>query len=168
TPSSIELNTFGLDELPESTATLLKARLKNYDALKNAKLILNQNRSRNLDNLKYMEQIRLRDSLDLLSQSEKIMFLENKLKSLSKLEQLQIPFDKLTREVKINYAAVSRISYATVITSNFSKMDTLSVFTVKWNNNSIDEAGISKQQPQLERWLKERFDLDSLVVRREN
>jgi hypothetical protein len=115
-----------------------------------------------------MEQIRLRDSLDLLSQSEKIMFLENKLKSLSKLEQLQIPFDKLTREVKINYAAVSRISYATVITSNFSKMDTLSVFTVKWNNNSIDEAGISKQQPQLERWLKERFDLDSLVVRREN
>lgn len=168
TPSSIELNTFGLDELPESTATLLKARLKNYDALKNAKLILNQNRSRNLDNLKYMEQIRLRDSLDLLSQSEKIMFLENKLKSLSKLEQLQIPFDKLTREVKINYAAVSRISYATVITSNFSKMDTLSVFTVKWNNNNIDEAGISKQQPQLERWLKERFDLDSLVVRREN
>jgi len=167
-PSSIQLNTFGLDELPESTAALLKDRLKNYDALKNVSLILNQNRNRNLDNLKYMEQLRLRDSLDLLSQSEKIVFLEKKLKSLSKLDNLQIPFNKLTKEVKINYDAVSRISYATVITSNFSKTDTLSVFTVKWNTKAINEAGILKQQPQLERWLKQRFDLDSLVVKREN
>ena len=166
--SSIQLNTFGLDEIPESTTALLRDRLKNYDALKNTNLILNQNRSKNLDNLKYMEQIRYRDSIDLLSQSEKIVFLEKKLNSLSKMEQLQIPFESLTKEVKINYEAVSRLSYATVITSNFSKTDTLSVFTVKWNTKAINEAGILKKQPQLERWLKQRFDLDSLVVKREN
>ena len=32
----------------------------------------------------------------------------------------------------------------------------------------LNEAGILKKQPQLERWLKQRFDLDSLVVKREN
>ncbi|MBP0903471.1 DUF389 domain-containing protein [Mariniflexile gromovii] len=165
--SSIQLNTFGLDEIPESTAALLKDRMKNYDALKNAELILNQNRSKNLDNLKYMEQIRYRDSLDILSQSQKIVFLEDKLKSLSKLEKQQIPFDELTKEVKINYEDVSRLSYSTVITSNFSKIDTLSVFTIKWNKNTIDEANVSKQQRKLERWLKQRFDLDSLIIRRE-
>ncbi|WP_372753381.1 DUF389 domain-containing protein [Mariniflexile sp.] len=164
--SSIQLNSFGLDEIPESTAALLKARMKNYDALKNVNLVLNQNRSKNLESLKYMEQIRYRDSIDLLSQSDKIVFLEKKLRSLSKLEEQQIPFDNLTKEVKINYEEVSRISYATVITSNFSKIDTLSVFTVKWNENSKEES-IVKQQEKLSSWLKQRFDLDSLVVKRE-
>ncbi|WP_308993863.1 DUF389 domain-containing protein [Mariniflexile litorale] len=165
--SSIELNTFGLDEIPESTIALLKDRLKNYDALKNTNLIFNQNKSKNLDNLKYMEQIRYRDSIDMLSQSEKIVFLEGKLKGLAKLEAQQIPFDELTKEVKINYEDVSRLEYATVITSNFSKIDTLSVFTIKWNNKSIKEADILKQQNKLERWLKQRFDLDSLIIKRE-
>jgi uncharacterized hydrophobic protein (TIGR00271 family) len=164
--SSINLNIFGLDEVDETTIALLKDRLKNYNALRTADLVLNQNRSRNLDNLKYMEQIRYRDSVDILSQSEKIMFYEKKLKSLSKLEELQIPFDELTKEVKINYEEVSRLSYATVMTSNFSKTDTLSVFTIKWNE-SVSEAVILKQQDKLERWLKQRFDLDSLVFRRE-
>ena len=165
--SSIELNTFGLDEIPETTVALLKDRLRNYDALKSTILVLNQNRNKNIDNLRYMEQIRYRDSIDLLSQSDKIIFLENKLKSLSKLEKQQIPFDALTKEVKINYEDVSRLSYATVITSNFSKTDTLSVFTVKWNENTINEADVLKQQSKLERWLKQRFDLDSLVINRE-
>lgn len=164
--SYIQLNTFDLDEVPESTVALLKDRLKNYDALKNVNLIFNQNRSRNLGNLKYMEQIRYRDSVDLLSQSDKITYLERKLKSLSKLEAQQIPFDELTKEVKINYEAVSRLSYATVITSNFSKIDTLSVFTVKWQESS-NETDISKQQERLGRWLKQRFNLDSLVIKRE-
>lgn len=165
--SSIELNTFGLDEIPESTIALLEDRLKEYDALKNVNLVFNQNRNKNLDNLKYMEQIRYRDSIDMLSQSQKIVFLEGKLKSLAKLEAQQIPFDKLTKEVKINYENVSRLSYSTVITSNFSKIDTLSVFTVKWNEGSVKEADILKQQNKLERWLKQRFDLDSLVIKRE-
>ncbi|MFD0989937.1 DUF389 domain-containing protein [Mariniflexile jejuense] len=165
--SSIELNTFGLDVIPESTTALLKERLKNYNALKNTNLILHQNRNKNIDNLKHMEQIRYRDSLDILSQSDKIVFLENKLKSLSKLEKQQIPFDELTKEVQINYEAVSRLSYSTVLTSNFSKTDTLSVFTVKWNKKAIKAADILKQQDKLGRWLKQRFKLDSLVVNQE-
>ena len=166
--STIELNTFGLDEVPESTIALLEDRLKSYDALKNTDLVLNQNKIKNQDNMRYMVQIRYRDSIDILSQSQKIVFLESKLKSLSKLEQLQIPFDALTKEVKINYDAVSRLTYSTVITSNFSKIDTLSVFTVKWNDSLVKEADILKQQDKLGRWLKQRFELDSLIVKREN
>jgi uncharacterized hydrophobic protein (TIGR00271 family) len=165
--STIELNTFGLDEVPESTIALLEDRLKSYDALKNTDLVLNQNKIKNQDNMRYMVQIRYRDSIDILSQSQKIVFLESKLKSLSKLEQLQIPFDALTKEVKINYDAVSRLTYSTVITSNFSKIDTLSVFTVKWNDSLVKEADILKQQDKLGRWLKQRFELDSLIVKRE-
>ncbi|MFG6685654.1 DUF389 domain-containing protein [Mariniflexile sp. HNIBRBA6329] len=166
-PSSIVLNSFGLDEVPQGTIEILRSRLKDYDALANVELVLNQNKTKNLGTLRYMEQIRYRDSIDLLSQTQKIAFLEEKLKNLSKLEAQQIPFDDLTKEVKINYENVDRLSYSTVITSNFSKIDTLSVFTVKWNEKAIREEDVLKQQSKLERWLKQRFDLDSLVIKRE-
>lgn len=164
--SSVNINTFFLDEVPESTIALLKERMKSYDALKSADLIFNQNKSKNLGTLKYMQQIRYRDSLDLRSQSEKITLLEKRLKRLSTLEAQQIPFDELTKEVKIVYETVEQLSYAIVITSNFSKTDTLSVFSVKWKNNE-SESNILKKQDKLGRWLKQRFSLDSLVVKRE-
>ncbi|GAA4293573.1 DUF389 domain-containing protein [Aestuariibaculum suncheonense] len=166
-PSTIELNTFGLDEVPESTIALLQDRMLKYDALKSAVLIFNQNKNKNLDNLKYMEQIRYRDSIDLLSQSQKIVFLESKLKSLEKLERLQIPFDDLTKEVKILYEGINKLSYSSVITSNFNKTDTLSVITAKWDTKKINEKDIASQQEKLEKWLRQKYKLDSLVVTRQ-
>ena len=101
--SSIDINTFGLDEIPESTINLLKGRMKDFSSLTESSLNFNQNISKNLDNFRYMEELRYRDSLDLLSQTQKIDFLEGKVKQLSKLERHYIPFEELTQEVKINY-----------------------------------------------------------------
>lgn len=165
--SYILLNTFGLDEIPESKIAKLEERLKNYKALKNTTLRINQNRLKNLDNLKYMEQIRYRDSLDLLSQGERIVYLEGELSRLGQLEKMQIPFEALTKEVKINYEAVKTISFSNVINSNFKKMDTVTVFGVKWNDSLISNADIPKKQKQLEDWLRVKYNLDTLVVRRD-
>lgn len=166
-PSIVELNSFGLDQIPDNTIAVLKGRMKDYPALANAQLVFNQNRSKNLDNMRYMAQLRYRDSLDLLSQSEKIIFLENKVRKLSKYEALQIPFEELTKEVAINYENIDRLSYSSVISSNFKKLDTIAEFTVKWNN-AIKADAIAKEQNKLERWLKQKYKLDTLVVRREN
>ncbi|WP_242157958.1 DUF389 domain-containing protein [Aestuariivivens sediminis] len=166
--SVIEINTFGLDEIPESTIALLQNRLKDYNALANSRLQINQNKSKNLDNLRYMEELRTRDSLDLLSQTEKIKFLENKVRQLSKLEKNYIAFEELIKEVKINYETIEQFSYANVINSNFSKMDTLSVFTVKWVDSLANEDHRKKDREKLERWLKQKLKLDTLIVRRDN
>ncbi|WP_242119875.1 DUF389 domain-containing protein [Aestuariivivens sediminicola] len=168
TGSMIELNTFGLDEIPESTIALLENRMKDYRALANSRLLINQNRSRNIDNLRYMEELRTRDSLDLLSQSEKINFLENKVRQLSKLEKNYIAFEELVKEVKINYETIEQFSYANVINSNFSKMDTISVFSVKWIDSLAKEELRQKDHEKLEKWLKQKLKLDTLIVRREN
>jgi hypothetical protein len=166
--SLIELNTFGLDQIPDSTIDLLQGRLKDYSALANAQLVVNQNRSKNLDNFKYMEELRARDSLDLLSQTHKIAFLESKVSQLSKLEKNYIAFDELVKEVKINYETIEQFSYANVINSNFTKMDTLSVFSVKWVDSLAKEDVREKDKEKLEKWLKLKLDLDTLVVRRVN
>ena len=165
---TIELNTFGLDEIPESTISLIKKRMDDYGALSNCDLIINQNKSKNLDNFKYMTELRTRDSLDLLSQSQKVAYLENKVKQLSKLEKNYIPFEELTKEVKINYETIEKISFAHVITSNFNKMDTLTVFTVKWNDSLANEKVKIKDQEKLEKWLKLKLKLDTLEVKRVN
>lgn len=165
-PSTIELNSFGLDQIPDNTISVIRARMKDYPALANTKLIFNQNRSRNLDNMRYMSQLRLRDSLDLLSQAERIVFLEDMVRKLGKYEALQIPFVELTKEVKINYEDIERLSYSSVISSNFEKLDTIAEFTVKWKDK-IKEDVIAKEQEKLQRWLKQKYKLDTLVVRRQ-
>ncbi|MBR9757289.1 MAG: DUF389 domain-containing protein [Algicola sp.] len=163
--SVIELNTFGLDEIPESTIAVLQDRLNEYSSCKNTVLKVNQNKSKNLDHLRYMEQIRYRDSLDLLSQSQRIVFLENRLKKLEKLERNLIPFEEFTKEVNINYEAIKHISFSNVIVSNFKKMDTLTVFTVEWDKALIAKEQIPRKQKQLEDWLKVKYNLDSMQVK---
>lgn len=163
--STIELNTFGLDEVPESTIALLQDRLEEYRSLKNTRLIINQNRFKNLDNMRYMEELRTRDSLDLLSQNQKIVFLENRVQRLSKLEKNYFDFDDLAKEVEINYETIEEFSYANVINSNFKKLDTLSVFYVKWNDKKANASIKEKDGNRLYKWLNQKLKLDSIVVR---
>tara|TARA_R110000868_G_scaffold95865_3_gene263495 strand:+ start:1989 stop:3458 length:1470 start_codon:yes stop_codon:yes gene_type:complete len=167
--SAIELSTFGLDdEISDETITLLQSRMRDYRALSDVKLVVNQNRSKNLDNFKYMEELRTRDSLDLLSQTQKIAYLESVVLRLSKFEKNYIPLDELLKEVKINYETIEQFSYAKVINSNFSKMDTLSVFSIKWVDSLAKEDVRKKDKEKLEKWLKIKLNLDTLVVRRVN
>ena len=70
--------------------------------------------------------------------------------------------------MKINYETIEQFSYANVINSNFSKMDTLSVFSVKWIDSLAKEDFRIKDKEKLEKWLKLKLDLDTLVIRRIN
>ncbi len=169
TDNMILLNSFGLDEIPDTTIDVLRTRLSSYPSLaSNTQLIFNQSKSTGLDNFKYMKELRSRDSLDILSQTQKIAFLENKVKQLSILEKNYFAFDELTKELKINYDAIEKISYSNVISSNFSKMDTLSVFEVKWVDSLSNNESRTKDKAKLENWLKFKLDLDTLVVKRLN
>nr|WP_316932001.1 hypothetical protein [Bizionia psychrotolerans] len=163
--SYIEFNTFGLGEIPETTINLIKSKTSDYPALANTRIIFNQSRTEQYDNMKFMEQLRYRDSIDLISQSQKISFLEDRVKLLSAYEKNTIPFNDVIQEVKINYENLERFSYANEIESDFEKTDTISVFSVKWDREKINTAGIAKEQDKLERWLKVKLKLDTLVVR---
>ena len=165
---TIAINTFGLDEIPNTTITLLKARLKDYRTLNNTVLLVNQNRLESLDNLKYMEELRSRDSLDLLSQAEKISFLENKVIQLSKYERNQIAFDEVSKKAKILFENLDQFSYSIEIITNFSKTDTLPVVSLKWNKKAGNQEVFLKDQEKIKEWLKTELKLDSLIVKSEN
>ncbi len=165
--SIIELIPFGTDEISEDTRRFLEARFEDpkYAALKGTHLLINQVKNRTINNLEYMEELRTRDSLDLLSQGQKISFLENRVRVLSRLERDQIPFKDVVQEAKINYENLESITYAREVTTNFSKIDTLSVFTLKWIDSLSTSESIAKDSKKLEEWLKVKLKNNALVVK---
>jgi len=163
--STIELTTFGSDQIAQSTLDVLRARLQDYAGLQNTKIVLNQSNRDNSyeDEVRYMEQLRARDSIDILSQSQKIIYLEEKVAELSKLEKGQIPFKALCDEAVINYENLERLSYSKTLVSDFKKIDTLSRFEVKWAD-SVDASVIAKDKNRLYNWLKFKLKVDTLAL----
>jgi len=163
--SRIEISTFGSDEIPQSTINVLKQRFIAYNSLAGVDLQVNQATNRVINNLEYMEELRMRDSLDLLSQNQKIRFLENKVKKLSKLEHDQIPFEDVLTEVKINFENLEQFSFSNEIQSNFKEIDTIKVFNIKWTDSLVTDEMKNKDTQRLYEFLKARLDLDTLSVR---
>ncbi|MCH1547368.1 MAG: DUF389 domain-containing protein [Flavobacteriaceae bacterium] len=164
--SIIELTTLGNDQISEDLEFVLNTKMKNYSSLNDTELIINQSIFREINNLEYMEELRSRDSMDLLSKTQKIVFLEDKVKELLVLEKNYVEFPNLLEELKINYTDIKEFSYSNVLRSNFKSIDTLSVFYVKWSDSLIDESLISAKSLQLEQWLKYKLNLDSIVIKR--
>jgi uncharacterized hydrophobic protein (TIGR00271 family) len=164
--SSIELTSFGADQIEESTVSVLRNRLLDYTSLANTKLILNQSLRDNSfrDQQRYMEELRLRDSLDLLSRDQKIAYLEEKMAKLRSLEKNIIPFQEICVEAKINYENLETISYASTLRSNFNKIDTLTVFNVTWDS-SISKRDRAKSMTRIYEWLKYKLQKDTLILK---
>ncbi len=164
--SSIELATFGQDQITETTLNLLKNRMSNYSALNDTKLLLNQSGMDNsLGNEKrYMEELRFRDSLDIRKKNRRIVDLERQVAQLNKLERSYIPFKEICDEAKMLYSDLVTIRLSNNLTSNFNTIDTLAVFNVRWNE-STDDSVKESQRDGLEEWLKFKLKLDTLIVR---
>ncbi|MFT4850067.1 MAG: putative hydrophobic protein (TIGR00271 family) [Sediminicola sp.] len=164
--STIELTSFGADQIGESTMSLLRNRLLDYTALAKTNLVLNQSLSDNSfqDEVRYMEELRARDSLDLLTKDQKIVYLEERMFKLRRLEKGIIPFQEICIEAKINYENLETISYASTLISNFSKIDTLAVFNVTWDV-AVSEENKEKDMKKLYEWLKYKIKMDTLLLK---
>ncbi len=92
------------------------------------------------------------------AKEEQIKLLENE---LSKFYNAQIPFLKVSQEARINYNGLKDISYAKVVHTDFNTLDTITVFRTQWFD-SIPES--TQQQVLLEKWLKTRLELDTLII----
>jgi hypothetical protein len=157
----------GNDQISEEIEFVLNTKMKNYSSLNDTELIISQSLFREINNLEYMEELRSRDSLDLLSQTQKINFLEDKVQQLLVLERNYIEFPNLLKEVNINYSEIDEFSYSNILKSDFKSIDTVSVFYVKWNDTLVTEVDIINRSIQLEKWLKYKLNLDSIIIKRQ-
>mgnify|MGYP000403897981 CR=1 FL=1 len=156
--------------IPNNQIAAWEKDLKKYSKLQNTKLNVKQE-----DDTKIQEQVK--NLTDLYAQNQKIISsrdesIEAKNARINELEKQiqkyvldQIPFAQICEEVKINYSGVEKISFAQQLNSDFNKIDTLKVFNVKWFD-SIPNKTISTEEIKLEKWLKSRLILDTLVLKK--
>ena len=83
---------------------------------------------------------------------------------LTKYRGAGIPFERLSREARINYKGLEELSYANSITTNFKRIDTITTFSVKWDK-SLSAANQEVERKKLYEWLQVRLSLDTLQVR---
>jgi len=108
----------------------------------------------------YTENQKIISSRDesIKNKEDKIKLLESE---ISKYITNQIPFLQISKEAQINYTGLAEISYSKQITTNFKRVDTINVFNTKWYD-SIPNT--STQEIQLQKWLKTRLNIDTLLV----
>lgn len=96
----------------------------------------------------------------LQSKESQIQFLENQ---LARMTTAGIPFDNLSKEIKINYQNLTSISYSYTLKSNFLKVDTIPQFKMSWDENLTTEQKKAKQKA-IKEWLKFRLKMDKIEV----
>ncbi|CAN5373821.1 TIGR00341 family protein [soil metagenome] len=158
--------------VPEATIETWRLQMKDFTALKEANLTVRQGPSQTGDLAALSSQVRSGILEDLYVRNQEVI--ENKdariellEKELLKFRRGDFSFINLSREIKANYETVETLSYATNISTNFERIDTIPTFTVTWRNNVSarnKRANIEKMQ----KWLQIRLQLDTLAVRSQN
>ena len=162
---SVKLVVYGY-KIPKEDRDNWVSKLPDY-GLKETQLIFQQgaddtdirNEVKNLSDL-YAQNQKIISSRDesIKEKEDKIKLLESE---LSTYYESQIPFIQISEEAQINYSGLSNLSYAKLVHTNFSKVDTITLFNAKWYDSVPNTAN---QQLLLKKWLKTRLKLDTLQL----
>ena len=156
-------------QVPDATIETWQNQMQEIEALRDAKLIVRQGPSQGGDMAALSSQVRTGILEDLYVRNQEVI--ENKDARIELLERELLKFRRgdfsfvnLSREIKANYENVENLSFATMISTNFEKIDTIPTFTITWKNNvpaRVKRTDIEKMQ----KWSNLRLQLDTLDVR---
>lgn len=86
-------------------------------------------------------------------------------KDLRRYYSNEVHFDRITKEIEINYDDLASISFAREIRSDFKKLDTTNIVSVKWKAK-VSKKNQREQEKKLKEWLQQRLKLKNIEVRK--
>ncbi|MCG2429559.1 DUF389 domain-containing protein [Aequorivita xiaoshiensis] len=107
-----------------------------------------------------LEDLYVKNEQIIQNKDERIRFLEDQ---ITMLRVKSIPFEEVSKELKINYENVETFSYSNKITTNFKKTDTLPVINIRWKKN-VPAKQRQEELKKIEAWIKFKMKLDTLDV----
>jgi uncharacterized hydrophobic protein (TIGR00271 family) len=162
--SKIELVFMGNEAIPDNVITTWRKQMLDYKQLKNSKLsIVQGSRNEKANELKYMNELYESQKSILSSKDEKIQFLESELIKLNQISSNQIPFKEISLEAKTNYENIERLGYAYLISTDFTKTDSIPLFEVTWKKDA-NRAETLKDMNKLQDWLRLRLNNKSIQL----
>ena len=107
-----------------------------------------------------LEDLYVKNEKLIQDKDEQIRFLEDQI-ALVKVKN--VPFKQLSEEIKINYEGLESFGYSNKITTNFDKIDTLPVISLRWKSN-IPVKQRNEDSKKIEKWMKMKMKLDTLLI----
>lgn len=95
---------------------------------------------------------------------EKEMQISELDKELRKYKSSDIGFGELSKEIKINYENLEQIVYSKEFISDFNKVDTVTVVSVKWKSD-IRKREKELEEQRLQKYLEARLKVKSIKIR---
>lgn len=147
----IEVSFMG-KEIPESVIKLWKDKMTSYSALESAKLkILQNENSENFDQMKYIMELKRRDSLEIIEKGKEIETLKKQMEKVKESFRY-VPFDDIAQEIRLNYRDVVNVEFAELLSTDFNKLDTVPYFKITWKQN-LDASERKDFESKLSDWL---------------
>jgi uncharacterized hydrophobic protein (TIGR00271 family) len=164
----IEVYLIGVS-VPQATIETWREQMKEIEALKESTLIIHQGTNQSGDLTLLSTQVRSGILEDLYIKNQEVI--ENKDARISLLENELLKyklgdfsFKEISQEVKVNYENVENLSFANMISTNFSKIDTIPTFNIIWKNN-VGNTIKKAETKKIQNWLALRLKLDTLAVK---
>ena len=162
--SSIIINTYGQKPLSQETINFLNNKIQSYNELINTKLEFIQNDSSLPNSNKFINELRKRDSLELVSKTNEINKLNEKLNNLESLSREKLIFNSLANEIKIIYPDLNEFEVFETIKTDFNAIDTVLVFNLRWNEELQNDVKL-KLNKNVKSWLKFQLESDGFEIR---
>ena len=162
--SSITINTYGQKPLNQETINFLNNKIQNYSALKETKINFIQDENSLSNSNKFINELRKRDSIELISKIDEINKLNQKLDDLESLSREKLIFNSLAKEIKIIYPDLNEFEVFETIKTDFNAIDTVLVFNLKWANE-LENVEKLKLNENVRNWLKFQLEDDVFEIR---
>ncbi|WP_339629092.1 DUF389 domain-containing protein [uncultured Maribacter sp.] len=161
----VELFFMGNEAIPDNVIATWKNQMSDYKQLKNCELTIVQgSRSDEANELKYVNELYESQKTILTSKDEKIQLLESELTRLNQISSNQIPFKEISLEAKTNYENLERLGYAYLISTDFTKTDSIPLFEVTWKKEA-NRAETVKDMNKLQDWLRLRLNNKNIQIK---
>ena len=100
----------------------------------------------------------------MVSRSNEINKLNQKLNDLESLSREKLIFNSLAKEIKIIYPDLNEFEVFETIKTDFNETDTVLVFNLRWNKELENEEKL-KLNENVRNWLKFQLESDGFEIR---
>ncbi|MDX8553501.1 DUF389 domain-containing protein [Tenacibaculum sp. 1B UA] len=165
-------------DVSDATESFLRNELKSFPKIDSYSLVINENKAKSVDRVvdAYDRAVKELDQKDNVIKGL-LMEIDDLKSTISNLNQTieqdalyrdknSIPFSKISTEAKIRFNDIKEMSLAKVLSSSdFIKVDTATVVSVKWNAKLKDSI-LVKNENELRSWIQKELKTDKVQIRR--
>lgn len=164
-------------EITDATVTDLNNEIKNYEKIKDFKLVIKGNKFRSIDKIsdaydRAIAELDKKDNIisglqkEITELQENILGLNQQIESQNASKNNDIAFSSLAKDAKIRFDDLDYFGYAKMLESkDFIKIDTLTLANIKWKATVSDSLALVKEGELLQ-WLKQELKTEKISIKR--